>query len=173
MMSSCQVAVAIKLHDAVGCPLPSVPSSPLLPPQPELRDIRPGRIAVLCVVCSLPDVRGVLQLGQSAAERTALHGWHAWALSKDALSYVTWLNRSGAAASLPGMSSLKRSHLSLPLRLPCHRPSTVACTRLGAPTWLGLNIIAWGLVSKLHCVATDWFRPPMPPCLTTRRCPPC
>lgn len=119
MMSCCQVAAAFKLHAALGHPLPSVPSSPLLP-QPELRDVRPGRIAVLRVVCSLPDVRGVLQLGQSGAERTALHCWHAWALSTDALPYVTWLSCSGAAASPPGMSSQRgKSFVSAaPLPLP-------------------------------------------------------
>ena len=32
-------------------------------------------------------------------------------------------------------------------------PSTLACARLGAPTWLGINIVAWGLVAASFSLA--------------------
>ncbi len=39
---------------------PNRSHAPSLPPQPELRDVWTGRIAVLRVVCGVPDVRAVL-----------------------------------------------------------------------------------------------------------------
>ena len=32
-------------------------------------------------------------------------------------------------------------------------PSTLACARLGAPTWLAMNIVAWGLVAAMFSLA--------------------
>lgn len=89
-------------------------------PGPQLRNIWAGRLALLRQLCRLSSVS----------------------------SYAHFFPRcSGATAKC-----LAHTAVDLACRCAapaCCRPSTIACTRLGAPTWLGLNIIAWGLVSRL------------------------
>ncbi len=57
----------------------------------------------------------------------------------------------------PGSVCLRSSWPTRALPSGCRRPSTVACARLGARTWLGLNIIAWGLVSMEELSAAARF----------------
>ncbi|KAI7845687.1 hypothetical protein COHA_000801 [Chlorella ohadii] len=84
-----------------------------------------------------------------------------WLFSLGVLCYLDRTNLSFAALELNRDLSLSCATYGLGASLffvsyaVFQMPSTVACARLGAPTWLGLNIIAWGLVAASFALATS------------------